>query len=137
MEETRTRTKARGRILHGHDGRRRFKAFALGRVADWVVTYRGADGNLYGYDMAILEDSIQKFRVSDQSPVAHGTTGVEVTISELHSTFRSLERDNALPELAETFALYVKDYRDVLISLEGAPIDPAGAIATTQRYPLK
>jgi Histidine kinase-, DNA gyrase B-, and HSP90-like ATPase len=33
------RTTMRGRVLHGHEGRGRFKTFALGRVADWHVTY--------------------------------------------------------------------------------------------------
>lgn len=130
------RTKAKGRALHGHEGRGRFKAFALGRVADWHVTYRDPNENLYAYDMAIIEDSIGKFRVSDQSRIDHGEPGVEVTISELHSTFRSLEPDSALPELAETFALYLKDYRDVRISLEGTEIDPDAAIVSSQRRPL-
>ena len=34
------RTKTKGRLLHGYEGRGRFKAFALGRVTEWHVTYR-------------------------------------------------------------------------------------------------
>lgn len=130
------RTKGKGRALHGHEGRGRFKVFALGRVADWHVCYRDADQELFVYEMVILEDSIDKFRVSDQSRVEHGEAGVEVTISELHSTFRSLERESALPELAETFALYLKDYRDVRISVEGTEIDPEAAIVSVHRGAL-
>ena len=32
------RTKTKERMLHGYEGRGRFKVFALGRVADWRVT---------------------------------------------------------------------------------------------------
>lgn len=103
------RTKINGRMLHGHEGRGRFKAFALGRVADWRVTYKDDDGNLFAYDMEIIEDSIQKVRVSDERKISSGTTGVEVTISELHGSFPSIEAENSLPELAEMFALYLKD----------------------------
>src|SRR6266542_6189470 len=37
-------TKRDGRFLHGQDGRGRFKVFALGRVADWDVTYPKGKG---------------------------------------------------------------------------------------------
>lgn len=130
------RTKTKGRTLHGHEGRGRFKAFALGRVADWRITYQHDDGNLYAYDMEIIEDSIQKFRVSDQTEIARGTTGVEVTISELHGEYPSIEPDNALPELTEIFALYLKDYRDIAIRLKGERIDPAAAIASMESFEL-
>jgi DNA topoisomerase VI subunit B len=32
------RSKKKSRMLHGKDGKGRFKALALGRVADWTVT---------------------------------------------------------------------------------------------------
>ena len=34
--------------------------------------------------------------------------------------FRSLESDGAVQELAEIFALYLKDYRDVSVYYEGS-----------------
>ncbi len=33
------KTKSKGRMLHGQEGRGRFKAFSLGRVVDWNVVY--------------------------------------------------------------------------------------------------
>src|SRR4051812_33585829 len=41
-----SRSKMKGRMLHGQEGKGRFKAFALGRVVDWTSTYRTSDGNL-------------------------------------------------------------------------------------------
>ena len=129
-------TKGKSRLLHGYEGRGRFRVFALGRVADWRVTYRADNGSLRGYDITILEDDIREVRISDEEVVAQGEPGVEVAISELHREYRSLEPETALQELAETFALYLKDYRDVSIAYEGQRIDPAAAIASTQSVAL-
>jgi DNA topoisomerase VI subunit B len=34
-----SRSKIKNRMLHGQEGKGRFKAFALGRVVDWSVAY--------------------------------------------------------------------------------------------------
>ena len=125
------RTKTKERMLHGYEGRGRFKVFALGRVADWRVTYRTDAGELRGYDITMFEDNIREVRITDEHSVKIGTTGVEITVSELHRDYKSLDPDNAVQELAEIFALYLKDYRDVSILYEGTKLDPETAIATT------
>lgn len=125
-------TKTKKRMLHGYEGRGRFKVFALGRVADWRVTYRTVAGDLRVYDITMLEDNIREVRITDEEPVDTGDTGVEISVSELHREYRSLDPDNAVQELAEIFALYLKDYRDVSILYEGKQVDPAAAIATTR-----
>ena len=104
-------TKTKNRMLHGYEGRGRFKVFALGRVADWRVTYRTDTGDLRSYDITMFEDNIREVRITDAEDVAAGESGVEIEVSELHREFRSLEPDNAVQELAEIFALYLKDYR--------------------------
>ena len=125
------RTKTKGRMLHGYEGRGRFKAFALGSVADWRVTYRTDAGDLRGYDITILKDNICEIRITDEDPIETGTTGVEIEVSELHREYRSLDPGHAVQEFAEIFALYLKDYRDVSVLYEGMKVDPATAIATT------
>ena len=125
-------TRTENRMLHGYEGRGRFKVFALGRVADWRVTYRTDTGDLRGYDIAMFGDNIREVKITDGEDVAAGESGVEIEVSELHREFRSLEPDNAVQELAEIFALYLKDYRDVSIFYEGQRVDPSAAIAATQ-----
>ena len=131
------KTKTEGRMLHGYEGRGRFKAFALGNVADWRVTYRTDAGDLRAYEITILADNIRKIRVTDEKSVETSTTGVEIEISELHREYRSLDSDDAVQEFAEIFALYLKDYRDVSILYEGVKVDPATAIATTRTEQLE
>ena len=70
-------TKTKERMLHGYEGRGRFKVFALGRVADWRVTYRSDTGDLRGYDITMLEDNIREVRITDEHSVETGVTGVE------------------------------------------------------------
>ena len=125
-------TKTKNRMLHGYEGRGRFKVFALGRVADWRVTYRTDTDDLRSYDITMFEDNIREVRITDAEDVAAGESGVEIEVSELHREFRSLEPDNAVQELAEIFALYLKDYRDVSIFYEGQRVDPGAVIAATQ-----
>ena len=117
-------TKTKKRILHGYEGRGRFKVFALGRVADWRVTYRTDAGDLRTYEITMLEDNIREVRIRDEDSIDTVTTGVEIEVSELHGDYRSLDLDNAVQELAEIFALYLKDYRDVSILYEGTQVDP-------------
>lgn len=129
-------SRAKNRMLHGYEGRGRFKAFAIGRVADWCVRYRADTGSIRGYDITMIEDNIREVRITDDEEIVGGIPGVEVAISELHREFRSLEPESAVQELAEIFALYLKDYRDVSISYEGRQVDPGAAIAATRSVKL-
>jgi hypothetical protein len=125
-------TKTKHRMLHGYEGRGRFKVFALGRAVDWHVNYRPDESKaLSTYDITMLESSIREVRISDENLSADGArTGVEVKVSELHRDFRSLEPDTSVQELSEIFALYLKDYRDAKIAIEGVV---CGHCATAQK----
>ncbi len=125
------RTKTKGRVLHGYEGRGRFKVFALGRVADWTVTYVTNLGEIRAYDITMLADNIREIRITDERVVASTTTGTDIEVSELHRDYRSLASDTAAQELAEIFALYLKDYRDVSILYEGTQVDPNATIASS------
>ena len=92
-------------MLHGYEGRGRFKVFALGRVADWRVTYMTDTGDLRGYDITMLEDNIREVRITDEEALDTGTPGIEIRVSELHREYRSLDHDDAIQEFAEIFAL--------------------------------
>lgn len=58
-------------MLHGQEGRGRFKAFALGSVVDWKTTY-SRDGALFRYDISISDRDIRRVRISDEVPVVTG-----------------------------------------------------------------
>ena len=121
-------TKSLKRMLHGQDGRGRFKAFALGATVNWKVVYKDDKGQPYQYDIAILEREISLVRVSGEEQIPNATTGVIVTVSELKQYFSSLKPENAVQNLIEVFGIYLKDYRDVSITYSGEMIESALAI---------
>jgi hypothetical protein len=81
------RTKLRNRLLHGQEGRGRFKAFALGGVVDWKTTY-ARDNRLFRYEISILERDIRCVRIGDEAPVkGRALAGVTVVVGELKRNF--------------------------------------------------
>lgn len=96
-------TKRLKRMLHGQEGRGRFKGFALGSVIDWKVTYAN-DGKPFRYDITIIEREIRKVRIGDEKAVKRAPVGVTVVVSELKRNFTSLKPENSLQEFSEIFA---------------------------------
>ncbi|MBR0703435.1 ATP-binding protein [Bradyrhizobium diazoefficiens] len=128
-------TLGRNRMLHGQEGRGRFKAFALGGVVDWKVVYDNG-GTPSRYDITVLEREIERVRISDEQPSPGAVRGVTVVVSELKRQFNSLKPENAVQELSEIFAIYLKDYRDVSIAIGSEKIDPNLAIANAGEFTL-
>ncbi len=123
-------TKKAGRFLHGQDGRGRFKAFTLGRIAEWNVVYQKGKG-LSAFTVTMNASNMKEVSISEEIPAPKGAhPGVTFTISELHKDFRSLTSENGTQELTEMFALYLADYKDVSIVVNGTRIDPSIVMAS-------
>ena len=123
-------TKGEGRFLHGQDGRGRFKAFSLGRFAEWDVTYKKGE-ELWSFKITMNASNIREVRISDERPAAKGRErGVILTVTELYKEHRSLTTDAGIQELSEIFALYLADYQAVSIRIDGQTIDPDSVIAS-------
>jgi hypothetical protein len=60
-----------GRFLHGQDGRGRFKAFALGRVAEWDVTYEKGD-KLFTFTITMTAAQMKEVVISDEEEAEAG-----------------------------------------------------------------
>jgi hypothetical protein len=130
-----TKTKLRGRALHGKEGKGRYKAFALGRVSEWVITYR-QDEEFRRYTVTVLADDLLDIRVSVETVVEAETSGVEVRISETSIRSDALDSGELLQELAEIFAPYLTDYSDIEVTLGPHLLDPAAFIASRKSFTL-
>lgn len=127
---------ALGRFLHGQEGRGRFKAFALGRVAEWVVVYK-RDDKFWTYTVRMSALDIRHVNISDETELkGPASTGVTLTIAEPIKDFRTFTTEDGRQELTEVFALYLADYEDTNIVLDGARIDPGAAIAGRKFFNL-
>ncbi|MBK8160418.1 MAG: ATP-binding protein [Rhodospirillaceae bacterium] len=132
----RNRSKKKGRLLHGKEGKGRFKALALGRVAEWNVRYL-SDEKLLGYKVTLIRDDLVDVRVTEPEELdAALGTGVEVRVTELDRTYRSLETKSAIQSLSEIFALYLTDYSDVGIYVDHQRLDPSKLIASRVKFDL-
>ncbi|KQT59823.1 MULTISPECIES: ATP-binding protein [unclassified Aureimonas] len=130
------RSKIKNRILHGKEGKGRFKALALGRVANWISVYR-KDGKTLRFTISIIRDALVDVRVSEPDVVPNTLpTGIEIRITELDHIFRTLQPDQSVPSLSAIFALYLTTYKDVSIYVEHQKLDPDAIIGARETFPL-
>jgi hypothetical protein len=74
--------------------------------------------------------------ITEERPAPGQTSGVIVEITDINRDFKVFSSDEGLQELAETFALYLINYRDVSIRIAGQRLDPETAIAGQAKLPL-
>lgn len=121
------RTRRRDRMIHGQEGRGRYKAFSLGGLATWKVCYSAAEGNR-AFEIRIADSDLTDVIITEEAPAPDRIPGVTVVIDNLRREFRAFETDEGFQELAEIFALYLKSYKAVRIAVGGQRIDPEKAI---------
>ena len=130
------RSKNEKRMLHGEEGKGRFRALALGRVAEWSITAPQGSGSLFRYRVTVIKDTARTFRVSDSESVdGVGGSGVEVTITEPHKAW-DFKASGLLQELNEIYALYMTDYPTVSITVLGDKLNPATLIEARKTFSL-
>lgn len=123
----------KGRYQHGKLGKGRFRAFALGGAVEWRTRYQ-LDGQVLGYAIDSSRANPRQFRVSDPSPVATGTTGTTVVITDPLKPSLSLETPEVRQKLTEEFALYLRQYPGVSITVCGNVLDPSAMQARSSEY---
>ena len=137
-KQSRLHSNEQKRILHGKEGKGRFRAFSLGRVIDWDVCAADHSDNLQSYRISMLKDHLRRVQITDAVPVTAGSgRGVTVTVSEPERDFRSLRDGNAPEELAQIFALYLRQYPEIRIIYTGTRVDSQSVedLSTTYELP--
>lgn len=124
------------RMIHGQEGRGRYKAFALGQSVTWNVCYK-ADGGNRAFQINLLDADLTDVTITEDLPAPDRATGVIVTIGDVRRDFRMLSSEEGLQELAEIFALYLINYRNVSIYVGGTRLDPEAAIASQHQTMLR
>lgn len=100
-----TRITDDGRQIHGQEGKGRYKAFALGRSVTWRVVHHDGE-QAASFDVSLFADNLTDVAITPESPTSEDR-GVTVVISDLHHNFQTLDSDEGMQDLAETFALYL------------------------------
>jgi hypothetical protein len=129
------RTRARNRMVHGQEGRGRYKGFALGRSITWKVCYLQA-GKPKAFEISLLESDLKDVAITEERDAPGRASGVIVEIADIKRDFKALDSSEGLQELAEIFALYLISYKDVSVHIAGQRLDPQTAIADQEKLPL-
>lgn len=126
-----------GRFLHGSEGRGRFKALAIGRIASWQMTYDDLV-ELKTYMIEMRADEPNKIDIGEAKSADGGAqVGATVRIEEVGRAIETFAGGGAIEDLTETFATYLADYSDVRILVHGHELDPAPLIANRVRLELE
>jgi hypothetical protein len=133
------KTRHEQRVIHGKEGRGRFKALGLGRVAEWFVCYPDTEQTLAKFSVQIIDEKSDKFVISPDIPEPASQSdkrGVTVRLSEIHRPLLSLEKESVATELSQIFAIYLRRYREAALFYNNASINPGLMEANAESYPL-
>lgn len=123
-KRTAGRTKKEGRIVHGKDGKGRFRAFGLGHSVAWdsVAERNGVHERLV---VTSNIDELGRFRIEDPREVGDEETGTSVIVNQIREKLPEIDTNDFAEELAEEFALYLRKYPHVVILYGGRKLDPS------------
>jgi hypothetical protein len=132
----RERTRVLGRLLHGREGKGRFRAFGLGEQVIWQTRFL-ADGEVRELTITGTVPNLEYFEITEPTPAAHGATpGTDVLITGIFNSVPDLRADRYAEELSEVFAIYLSQYPHVEVRYCGRRLDPDEAKVRTQTYQL-
>ncbi len=123
------------RSLHGSQGEGRFRAFALGRKAEWTTIAEVASGML---ERTVITGSMDssEFVVSDPEPLATGTPGTTVKLTQPREHVSRLLAAQAPIWLITRFAVYLVNYPQIAVTYDGATLDPDSILDRRTDIPL-
>jgi hypothetical protein len=133
-KKSREKSKNDLRRLHGKEGAGRFRAFAIGRSAEWRTIARDGTGLERTRIVGSIDNS--EFTVSDPETVEGGEPGTEVLITRPREHANRLLGEDATPWLVTQFAVYLLKYHHLTITYDGASLDPSSIIASEADYQL-
>lgn len=124
------------RVLHGQEGKGRFKAFALGDAVVWHSTYK-QNGGLKAFRIIGKRPNLNRFDVSEPKTTTNRTPGTVVEVAGVRDAVESLDDPQKVAdELARRLAIYLRKYPSVTIEIEGNAVDPRRVEAHATDYRL-
>ncbi len=125
------------RALHGREGKGRFCAFSLGSQIQWQFRFRN-NGEILAYNVVGKKLNLKRFDVDDEpKPLPGAQPGTTVVIEDPSDNLGVVSRDGTIAQrLCEVFAIYLRKYPYIRITVNGYDLDPQGAQSDSKTYPL-
>lgn len=119
-------TRSETRVLHGSDGKGRYRAFALGRKVKWVTVALTAKGRRVRSIILGGEDQPGGFLVTEphEAEEVDEPTGTRFEADPPQDRLGALLSEGAVHELTKRFAPYLRQYPGVAIVYDGHTLDP-------------
>jgi hypothetical protein len=119
------KTRGLKRILHGKYGRGRFSALGLGKRATWTTVFvKQPKGPAVQYEIQGSELTIESFEISPPVEVPGTESWTRVIIEDLHAEAAALRTEAVVESLRRRLAIYLLQYPNVEVTIDGFPIDP-------------
>lgn len=116
------RSEGQGRLLHGREGKGRWRAFSIGPKVTWTTTAKKADGSFEKTRIEGSRPDLAAFTVHDPEEV-DGPAGTTVVVEGMTDPPKGLLGESAHRELATRLVLYLAQY-EVEIRYDGQTINP-------------
>lgn len=122
------------RVLHGKEGKGRFKAFSIGTKVSWR-SVSNHNGTRQLISITAQPGNVNRFHVPDPIDTEENT-GTVVKIEGIQNGLHSLMGDDVPVEIAEHLAPYLLRYPDVCVQYRGQAIDPKSVVKDDETFSL-
>ena len=126
---------ADGRMLHGREGRGRFKALSLSNNPRWETIFK-SDGKYCKYAISISHLDPDYYESTDLEEISVGETGTRVVLEEVTQGERSLSAEDMPEKLLRKFAFYLSNYPTIQIIYDGKLLRVDNIIDHKEPYDL-
>jgi Histidine kinase-, DNA gyrase B-, and HSP90-like ATPase len=124
-----------GRMLHGREGKGRFRAFGLGARVEWRSRFK-TDGSVSEWSIKGDAANLCAFTFTDPSPRPKGSTGTSVTVMNVDATLGGLTSASARLDLLTRLALYLRLYPKIVVRYDDEKLDIGRVQQRTDHFEL-
>ena len=121
------------RVLHGREGKGRWRAFAIGDDIVWESIAEEPDGRRTRIRVQGSASNLGAFELSNPEDT-EDEVGTTVTVDVGGKRPARLLADDIVDDLTAKLALYLEQYRSVNVTYNGARLDPSRVQSRREEY---
>jgi Histidine kinase-, DNA gyrase B-, and HSP90-like ATPase len=124
------------RILHGREGKGRWRVFAIGDEVTWESIAEQPDGSRARIVLQGVDSSLGEFDLSEPTS-SSASLGTKVSVQVGGKTPSRLLADDVADQLTARLALYLEQYPEVTVTYRNERLNPQLVQMRRDQYPLE